>query len=121
MLQELLDLGRSPREEGLDGPVTFSSPAYMRVTCCGKECLPSARNQRERNSTLKRSPLPFLTCRVDFLKGQLKWIGDCAHKPSFKFEGKRPSVILSHLVKESCTLHTTHPDLVQYAEWCRAL
>ncbi|KAH8916685.1 hypothetical protein BT69DRAFT_748477 [Atractiella rhizophila] len=107
MREELLKLGRKPEEERLEGPVTFSSPVYRVVTCGGKECLPSARNQTVRNN---------------FLRGQLGWIGDCAHKPSFKFEGKRPSVIVSHLVnKERCTLHKTHPDLVQFAEWCRDL
>ncbi|KAH8929698.1 hypothetical protein BT69DRAFT_88794 [Atractiella rhizophila] len=108
--EELLQCGRDLEEECLEGPVTFgpsTSLAYVEVTLGGKVCLPFATNHRERNN---------------FLRGQLKSIGDCAHKPSFKFNDKKPSIIVNHIAnKERCPLHKKYPDLIQFAEWCRDL
>ncbi|KAH8919097.1 hypothetical protein BT69DRAFT_516254 [Atractiella rhizophila] len=108
--EELLQHGRDLEEECLEGPVTFgpsTSVAYVEVTFGGKVCLPFATNHVERNN---------------FLRGQLKSIGDCAHKPSFKFNGKKPSVIVNHITdRERCPLHKKYPDLIKFAEWCRDL
>ncbi|KAH8928207.1 hypothetical protein BT69DRAFT_607909 [Atractiella rhizophila] len=127
LLEELHQQRRDPVAEGLEGPIIFgprTNRAYVKVTYGGKECLPSAKSQTERNNFLKgqlaaigRPIYPmycFLTDDDVYSKG------DCAHGRGFKFSGKRPAVIMIHVVnKQQCTLYKTHPDLVRFAEWCR--
>ncbi|KAH8914108.1 hypothetical protein BT69DRAFT_1159059 [Atractiella rhizophila] len=106
MEQELFERHRGT--EGLDGPITIgphTSSDYVEVSCDGKECLPSASSQTDRNN---------------FIRGQFKSVGGCSHGRGFQFRGKRPAAIADHFTNSrgSCPLLGSHPDLCKFVQWC---